>query len=357
MGFGDLKKRFMKPAAPDGEKIVAEALQMRRIGRHGEAWEMLAAEVRRNPSNHEANKAFWDVSVQQDRAAEAARPLLRYIQQMQRQGETERAVFHWFELADRVDPVPPIDFPTRAGLAAAMVEVGHAEAAAELLDALQADLNELPLAPRLRLARVAAQCRHPRAEEMVRPLLTDPTVPEPTRRELEQALAEALARGLRGVADEETDDGPIELASTGPLALRLQVIPALPVAFDGDKLTLEIQGQGRRRMSVQQIQNLATGLIDDGNTPAFVVIDLLIDSLWADREAVRTVRFRSSEFDAMALMPGQEDSQLALAAWLADLLVISQAHPLPDVNTALGKPFQSFASIREYETTVLELTS
>ena len=97
---------------------------------------------------------------------------------------------------------------------------------------------------------------------------------------------------------------------------------------------------------------MAAARIDDGLEAAFVVIDLLVDSLWGDKPSIRTVRLRSSEFDALAVIEGQSDPHQALITFIGNVVAISGASPLPDADSVKGQPFYSFASLAEYESKV-----
>ncbi|MEM1201899.1 MAG: hypothetical protein AAGN66_01570 [Acidobacteriota bacterium] len=344
-------------AEPDGADAVAEARHRRQRGDMDTAWGLLMREVERHPDNPEAVQELWDLAQQIDRLGDAAVPFLRRISKELRGDDASLAVFHWFELVDRLGEAPEIDLEARVRLAEEMVRADHGESASELLEPTPEQLDpHQPLALRLRLAMAAAASRSPAVEAVAAHVLGQPGLPEGHRQQLQGALQGARAAGLRPPAT-GTDDGPIELSTTSVSARRLKVIPAVPRAVDAAALAIEIQGQGRRRLAVANVQTLAAGMIDDGSGAPYVVIDLLVDSLWAEREEIRTVRFRTCDFDPGALVPEAADPQIALGTFLETLLATSQAQPLPVPEAVVGRPFQGFASVAEYESRVLELRS
>jgi len=87
-----------------------------------------------------------------------------------------------------------------------------------------------------------------------------------------------------------------------------------------------------------------------------VLVDLLLDSPWGDRPKLRVIRMTSDTFDPRLLVGG-DDGMTAFQIWLDRLLETSDAVPLPDPDSARGKPFQSFSTIDAYEKEVLGITT
>lgn len=155
----------------------------------------------------------------------------------------------------------------------------------------------------------------------------------------------------------EDDNAPIPLIEETQGNRSLKVIPAVPRTLTGDKITVEVARQGNRTLPLNRIQAVAVAKIDEGFAAAYVLIDLLVDSLWGNRPEVRTVRLRSTDFDARTLIPSEGDPQQALAVLIDNLLAISDAYPMPDPDAVRGRPFHSFVSVPEYEAKVIGFTS
>lgn len=356
MAWRDLGRGGAESADPAEQKPPAErAGDLRRQGRLDDAWRVLEPAVRVDPSNVEVTHLFWDLALQTDRMQDAARTYQRLITE-ELQTDVELAIFHWFELVDRMPEEPQIDLDFRIALCRAMTGGENEDSAADLLARVHEDLPaETPLATRLELAKTAARCRAASTEELAAPLLQHTQVPEGHRGELAQLVEWAKGQGLRA-APGQWDQAPIELSETMTMDRKLKVIPAVPVAMDGETITIEVTGQGRRRMKQSAIQALATSRIDTGQGDAFVVVDLLVDSIWSDKDVIRSVRFRSNEFDARSFLPESGDAQLALLEMIDNLLAVSQAHPLPDPEAVAGRPFRSYGSLDEYARDVLDMT-
>ena len=129
-------------------------------------------------------------------------------------------------------------------------------------------------------------------------------------------------------------------------------MPAVPKSLTGEKISVDVGGQGARLLPLKNVQAVAAARIDDGTQNAIVVIDLLVDSLFSDRPQIRTVRLRSHEFDARTVIEGQDDPHQALVALIDNVVAISGASPLPDAMSIKGQPFYSFASLPDYESKV-----
>lgn len=352
--FGGKKGADKKASQAEG--TLEQVAQLRRMGRLEDARQLLETQVRAEPDHLELLKTHWDICVQLERPEAAVRSMMRRIQLELRSGDSASAIFHWFEAAERLEETPRPDPDTQGRLAEAMLAGDQAEEAAAFLEDADQDLPpSVPAGALIRLAKAAAQSRSPSAPNLVAAALQRPGLPESMQADLQGALQQAQADGLRRRSD-AVDDAPIELASGGPAVRKLRLIPAVPLAVDGDQIVLDITGQGRRRMALNQIQGVAAVRIDDGLTDAWILIDLMLDSLWSDKELIRTVRLRTRDFDPCALVPEAEDFQLALGTLLSNLLAVSQAYPLPDAEAAVGRPFHGFSSIREYEVRVLEVT-
>ena len=356
MGWRDLGRGGGEPADPEEQKPPAErAGDLRRQGRLDEAWAVLEPAVRADPSNVEVTHLFWDLALQMDRMQDGAKTYQRLILE-ELKTDVGLAIFHWFELVDRMPEEPEIDLDFRLALCRAMLGGENEDTAADLLARIHENLPEgTPLATRLELAKVAARCRAASTDELAAPLLQNPQIPEGHRGELSQLVQQAKSQGLRP-APGQWDQAPIELSEAMTQERKLKVIPAVPVTMDGETITIEVPGQGRRRMKQSAIQALATSRIDTGQEDAFVVVDLLVDSIWSDKDVIRSVRFKSNEFDARSFLPESGDAQLALLEMINNLLAVSQAHPLPDPEAVAGRPFRSYGSLVEYARDVLDMT-
>jgi hypothetical protein len=134
---------------------------------------------------------------------------------------------------------------------------------------------------------------------------------------------------------------------------------SVPRRLTGGKLAVDVQRQGAKTLPLSRVEAVAVGRIEEGVGGGYVIIDLLVDSLWGDRQAVRTVRFQSHDFDPTEVLPALvgRDPLQALIGFLDNLIETSGANPMPDAEAARGRPFHSFVSVPEYEAKVIGFTS
>jgi membrane associated rhomboid family serine protease len=381
---------------------IEEAHELRQRGRHDKAWEILVEELRLRPGSHEAAQALWDVGVELGRPKEAAPPFLRCIRRELRQDELELGLHHWYELVEQI-PDTPVDLELRLRLAEAMLGSQRDDDAADLLaDADSMVDPSTSLGVLLRFANAAARARSASAPGLCEPLLNDPTVPEKLRDELRVVYGATRVFGLRPKPDAQAETppsaapsavpplapvpqaglppsaappppppsaapppppareaAPLPLAEEAPPDRVLKVMAAVPRRLDGDKLSVDVAGQGARKLPLDRIQAVAVGRIEEGFASNYVVIDLLVDSLWTDRPAVRTVRMQSTDFDPREVLPALDgnDPLQALISFIDNLVEISGATPMPDADAARGRPFCNFVSVPDYESKVLGFTS
>jgi len=132
-------------------------------------------------------------------------------------------------------------------------------------------------------------------------------------------------------------------------------MPGVPTGISGDILNLVVNGKART-LPFETIQAVAVCAIVRASEPPVLLVDLLLDSPWGDREAIRAVRLMSNTFDPRTLVAG-EDKLQAFRAFLQHILDVSEAVPLPDPDSARGTPFQSFTTIGAYQEETLNISS
>ncbi len=157
----------------------------------------------------------------------------------------------------------------------------------------------------------------------------------------------------------QDDNAPLPLADDSPQNRVLKVMAGVPRRLTGDKLAIDVHGQGARTLPLSRVQAVAVGRIEEGFASNYVLIDLLVDSLWTNRPTVRTVRLQSTDFDPTEVLPALDggDPLQALISFIDNLIEISGANPMPDPDGARGRPFHNFVSVPDYEANVIGFTS
>jgi hypothetical protein len=227
-------------------------MQAAEEGRTEEAFAQLQRVVRSDPRNREAAQVYWDQAVALDRADEAAPVLLRLVREEVRAGETELAVQHWMEFAQRGEglPVEPV---LALRLAQELERQGHRNLATEVLRRGLAS-PELNATVALRLARAARDLDPRLCGEAARKALVGAAPAEAAEA---QALLDALgdvaqppAVEVQGATLDPMDldavsEAPLELDEAPPRAqlrgesVELEGVDAAPDDLDLDDVDLD----------------------------------------------------------------------------------------------------------------------
>lgn len=174
-------------------RAVEQALEAQAQGDPQRAFDVLSAEVRRAPANHDAALAFWSVAVELNRAADAAPTLLRSIQHELRSGDPDVALDHWNEVAECV-PGLAVEPALLIRIAQNLAELDHEEHA---VVALRRALLACGASPNpalvVKIARLAVPIDAQLARGAARLALSRPELDPGMKFELEQLLEQPVA--------------------------------------------------------------------------------------------------------------------------------------------------------------------
>ena len=333
---------------------VEQAMELAGTGNLSGGIEALGRELRQRPENVDAAMAMWSLCLRQGEVGPAVQHMVRAVRKAARDGDDEFVLAHWEEVLRACED---LQIPPDLGL---RVAEAHQAARREkiALDTLELTRRSVdgstPAGVLLRMARLGIALRATGVGLMVEAALAHPEVPAEARAELEAARAEiGGTEGEQGTDAGEVASSESEAADPpSPVeAHTLQVMQAIPRALGGENLEIEVNGT-RRQMVLGQVQAVAVGGISREGRRPVVLVDLLLDSPWGDREALRTIRLTSDSFDPRQLVGG-EDAMRAFHTFLDHLLEVSEAVPLPDPDAARGRPFRSFATLEDYQREVL----
>jgi len=206
-----------------------------------------------------------------------------------------------------------------------------------------------PIGPLVRLARAASDVGAPCAGALARQALARAELPPELRDELAQIAPTNEVEGPEPEAASVPE--PEESMEVVQVEHGLQTMEAIPRSLDDGTLELVVDGTVRH-LSLRKVQAIAVaGVNREGKRP-LVVVDLMLDPPWSDRETLRVVRLVSTAFDPRTVVGGP-DAQEAFRAMLGRMLDDSGASPLPDPDAARGRPFRTYGSLAEYQAKVL----
>jgi len=208
---------------------------------------------------------------------------------------------------------------------------------------------EVPLPLVVRLARIA-HCLHlPEAQ-----LLADLGRRHPR---LTPEVADELARMTTETkpAPAPNPARPIAAAAAGPAPAAtpaLEVMAAVPLALEGDRLTVRM-ASGERRVRLEAMRALAVAAIESQPGQSFLLLDLFLDDPATAADRLRVLRLRSSDFDPRAVVGG-DDAAAAMRTLVERLLAASSARPIPHREAVLDPASRRYASVDDYQRALLE---
>jgi membrane associated rhomboid family serine protease len=388
-----------------GNPVVQQALEARERGELEASWALLEAEVRRAPRDPDVQLAFWDAAAACGRAVEAAPGFARFVRGLAAGGELAQAARAWIEMTSVVpdalaDPVTLVKiFPAlrdgddpeaarralrhavdprvadvSAGTALRVVELARSFDPPAALRAARRALRftDLDAAKRARLEGLVAELEaqgvtEPSAAEEARP--ASPARPGPGAASAAAAERPALSVPIEITLDPElATDQAREIARGRPMpppvslpALAgwsgLKLSEAVPLALREEGLVLQLSPERRVLLAWSRIQAVAVAGVRDLAAKPVLLFDLLLNwNDFASEEPLQGVRLRSDRFDARRLAPSAASQNDALRILAASLLERG-ATPLPDVESARGRPFRVYDARTAYEREVLQVAS
>jgi hypothetical protein len=157
-------------------------------------------------------------------------------------------------------------------------------------------------------------------------------------------------------------DPELELIPAAPAApaLRgLRVMEAAPVRLQDGVLEIEAADGGKRRLALDRVGAVAVAAVRGLAPKSVLIVDLALNWVPDQPDApLKLVRLRSDRFDPRRLAPDAEAPLDALRSLVRQLLEQTGATPLPDRDTAVGRPgFARFDELARYERDVLHAES
>lgn len=363
-------------AAIDSRAIQHENLELEEALVDRSQGELLTAEkkmlalLQKAPGDFDVAMAYWDVRRDMGDTAPAFPHVQRVFWNSLRRGDLEVVDMRWPEVLEMA-PEGAIDPALAARVVETLGDSLPEVLRQETVDAGIAGVTtSTPTGVLVRLTRAAAVIGVASARTFAQQTLAAPDLPVETKAEIEGLLAGSLAsvaevplqgQNSAGIPEPEATSiaDAVDISETpATLAIedhQLEIMEALPTAWEEGVLTLSIRDQ-ERPMDLRQIQAIAVGgIVEPGQTP-FVVVDLMLDAPWSKRVKLRVVRLCSTAFDPSTLAAGA-DPMSCFRQMLVEMFAVSEAAPLPDPDAAVGSPFQRFTSVSNYEEEVIGIRS
>ena len=340
------------------DSVLSYATTARAEGRPEEALDLLRFALEQNPEDADLALLLFETAVGLGRADEGAAFLAPVVWAEVERGEREAAVSHWQALCEagaRVWAEPPI----LLRLAGWLRDARRPDAASL---ALRCVLDRCPGDPAvaMRVARLARGFDPATALEAAEIALSDPALAPAEREALEAIIAETEsgAEERRGpqaeplAALERGDEE--EPKSFEPRVFRtLRVIDAVPLELDAEALWLDVDGKGRTRLALSQVDAVAAAGVHGLGGKAVILVDLALNWTSGGEKPLTVLRLRSDRYDPRKLVGSAGSPLQAMSELLSTLIARARACPLPDPDSARGQPFKIFRDLASYEEQVL----
>jgi hypothetical protein len=345
------------------------ALEARSKGQLDASEAKLLDLLKKTPGDFDVAMAYWDVRRDIGDVTPAFPHVQRVFWNALRRGDLDVVDMRWPEVLEMA-PGGAVDPAMAIRVVETLGESLPESLLRETVEAGAAGVGpSTPGGVLVRLTRVAMTVGAVSARSLAEKALASSEVPGEARSEIEALLAdlpEAVVEEAQppdpheipapgGDLDQSMDQEASPFLSPAPVEHQLEIMEATATVWDFGILTISVGGQ-ERPMNLSQVQAIAVGGIVEPDRTPYIIIDLMIDGPWSKRVKLRVVRLRSTAFDPSALVEGA-DPMSCFRTLLKEMVDVSGAAPLPDPDSAVGKPFKRFASVREYEQEVIGLTS
>ncbi len=331
----------------------------------------LEAESEANPGDPDAARAFWEAALAAGRPEAAAPAMLRAIHYRVSRGEAEEAARTWVEITAAVPNA--YAYPTLlVRLIPALSALGdNSQAARALRQAIDPRNRGLTLQNALRAVHYARELDPQLCVEAARRALDLPDVPADAR----STLQSIIEQGGPVATASPGPDGPItraglapptpvpeapqvSSAAGGPRFSGLKIVEGKPAKLAENGLFIEVAAERIIELKYARVEALSAAMVvrSLGQNPE-IVIDLVLNWTATGDEALRIVRLHSDGFDPTILVGEQASLEDAYRTLLDKLLTLTRATPLPDEESARGRPMRVFSDLETYQREVLEVDS
>ncbi|MEE9280655.1 MAG: rhomboid family intramembrane serine protease [Myxococcota bacterium] len=323
--------------------------------------EALQQAARANPGDVQTVRTFWETAVAVEQAATAAPDMLRLVHHYVGRGEAEAAARTWIEVTSKVPNA--FAYPTLlVRLIPALRSIGETEQAAKAVrQAIDPRNRGLTLQNALRAVELAKALDPALAVGAARRALELPDVPLDARALLEALIAEtpapSPAQPAPTPAPSPAGAPAVDSSAGGPRFPGVKIVEGTPTRLAENGLFIQVAAERMIELKYARVEALAAAMVvrSLGQSPE-VVIDLALNWNQTGEEALRIVRLRSDGSDAHSLLD-DEASLEDVRTLLDKLLTLTRAVPLPDEESARGRPMRVFSDLESYQREVLEVGS
>jgi membrane associated rhomboid family serine protease len=312
-----------------------------------------------DPGNPQAVRAFWKAAVASQQAEAAAPDMLRLVYRHVSRGEEEEAARTWIEVTSAVPSA--LAFPTLlVRLAPALTRSGERDQAIRALEqAVDPGNRGLTLQNALQAVEHAKELDPTLAERVARRTLELPDVPLDQRASLQELIegAESAAASQAPTPQDALQPtAKVDSSLSGPRFSGVKIVEGMAARLGDNGLFLKVTDERMIELKYARVEALASAMVvrSLGQSPE-VVIDLVLNWSHVGDEALRIVRLRTDGFDPCSLLDEEVGVEEAYRILLGKLFDHTGAVPLPDEESARGRPMRVFSDLETYQREVLEV--
>ena len=341
------------------------------------AIEQLARRAQENPHDYESTDRFWNAAVAMGRADSAATIMAQQIERLARQNNLTRAAKLWTKLHTEL-PDHRLHANELVRIVPTLIQMGDSEGArAALRQAVAAPPREVGIGLSLRIVDLARELDTSTALAAARRTLEFEDLHETKRARIAALIAEldpelattppaqALPPAIRVPSEsdakvEDVGHSKDALVDVDDLAALprfngLQTVNAIPTELQEDVLYFQLDDGRRAKVRYEQVEAIAVAALRHTANKTVVIVDLLLNWSELSDAPLRSIRLRSDRYDPARLIHPLSSPTKTLRALLDELLKRTNATPLPDPESATGRPFRVYKYVRAYQRQVLKV--
>ena len=324
-------------------------------------WKLIGQAHQAFPEDPDFLRQLWEQSVRVGKTRDAVNQGRRLIKAEIEAGAHEAAFFHWRELT-RSLPGETLPLDQTCALAQGLLANDHRHDAKVLVNYSFENLTSFDQNDHLLLLADTASFVDPgTCVKGIDFLLQQTNLDEELRRQLTLLMEETLQL----YPTLETSDEPpqIELsAPPEPLDLtadedvfsptRIQQLKpheGILQTITNQGLDLLLNNGTSKLLPFSKIRAVAVGAIREIGSQPFLILDIFVDHPIDERQSHSFLRLNSKNFNPLRVVKDSKSPAAAIRSMVKNILERSDADPLPDEESLLGKRFLSFASVAEFE--------
>jgi membrane associated rhomboid family serine protease len=348
-------------------KIFEEATNLLNAGKSEEAFTMLLAAVKKDPTYQDNVETLWSISLQNGKEREVFPYFIKLIESEIRKQQMDLAIHHYRQIKTKF-PETPISTSLKLALLNHVINLRDFSDAKDLTSQLLKEIGiDSPPGILIQFSetvlKLDLELDMAMADQVIKMALQHPDIPQDIKDQLKTKLYSAPQEDQKPKPPMEDDRTIIPIPTDisnheVPQVERfdysppkkLKVSKAMPISLKENKITLDLEKIGQRTLSLQNVQAISMVKITGEAERPFLLIDLFMDDPTSENTEIRIIRMLSN-FNPQKFVPNAKDLLDAFKTFTATLLHLSGARAFPDIESVQLIKTKVYSTIGEYENT------